>query len=438
MRKSLYILLFLACTLPLSAQVYSTRIFNPNVRTLRVQTQETWERKQAGEHLNPIRPILVLNTENESGELLIDGSDPANTLEISFDELSHEVHMYTYTVLHLNADGQQSSLMSSEYLRGFTTMDINDYEPSLNTSQLYTHYRFTFPNADMQLTTSGLYAIRIYEDGNQDKLVAVACFHVVEPLVGIGGKVRANTDIEFNGRYQQLDIDVNTANLDLRQPEDITLVVEQNGRADNRVYKPTPTFVEPKRLRYINHRSLIFEGGSEYRHFDTYSTYFAGAGVDRIMHDHVDYHAFLFTDEIMAARPYMHEFDVNGQFLINAERTDYDDTEAEYMWVHWVLPADEPWFDGALYVGGDVFQNRMTADNRMQYDTEHKCYWLTSLVKQGGTDYQYWFQRKGEKNATLLRTEGSHWETQNEYLAYVYYRPFGARADRLIGVRAIE
>ena len=39
---------------------------------------------------------------------------------------------------------------------------------------------------------------------------------------------------------------------------------------------------------------------------------------------------------------------------------------------------------------------------------------------------------------SLLRTEGSHWETRNEYTIYVYYKPFGARYERLVGVKRIN
>jgi hypothetical protein len=42
-----------------------------------------------------------------------------------------------------------------------------------------------------------------------------------------------------------------------------------------------------------------------------------------------------------------------------------------------------------------------------------------------------------KKNAypgvSLENTEGNYWGTENNYMVLVYYRPFGARADELIG-----
>ena len=416
-RISLILVLFFVCV-GVYAQT-QTRIFNEQIKTLRVE-----------------RKVLVLDG------AAIDGSDEDNTLHISFDEMSHDVHFYTYTVQMIHSD-----LLSSEYLQGFTTKDITNYEHSINTSREYTHYRFDFPNEDMAIIKSGSYRLTIYEDGDPKNKVAEVDFYVVEPLVKIDAKVRANTDIEFNGRYQQVDVDVNTTALDLRDPNEITVFVHQNNRTDNAAIILKPTFIEPNRLRYINNKDLIFEGGNEYHHFDAFSCFYAGTGIDRVFHEMGDYHVLLYPNEITQGQ-YIHEFDSDGQFIVNAERTSDSDTEAEYMWVHWTLPVEKPFFDGSLYVGGDIFNNEMSLRNRMQYDNETKCYWLTALVKQGGYDYQYWFVPKEQiknhkseiinKKTTTQRVDGSYWQTENTYTIFVWWKPFGSRYSRLVGVQQLH
>lgn len=374
------------------------------------------------------RPFLVLN------DNLIDGTDDENTLLISFDEMSHDVHFYSYSIELVNYDGSPSSLSNSEYLSGFTTGDIRDYEHSLNTTRSYTHYAFRFPNDDIRLTKSGKYRLTIYEDNDPDKRVGEVEFLVVEPLAQIVTNVRYDTPIEINGRYQQLEIDLNLSALGVRDPNEFKVLVEQNNRLDNSVVLTQPTYVQGDKLRFVNKRELIFEGGNEYRHFDSYSTYMAGTNIDRVAFFNNDYHALLFPDQTrLNGEQYIHEYDANGMFIINAERTNYAESEAEYMWVHWTLPMDKPYLDGSIYVGGDLFENRMTAQNRMDYDYDHKCYYLNALVKQGGYDYQYWFVER-QKTTTTQRTDGSYWQTDNQYAIYVYYRPFGARYDRLVGL----
>lgn len=433
MRKLYYILLLLILSLVAHAQ-YHTRSLNTNIRTLRIQyLSEALE--PSG---NPQRPYLVLK------DGIVDGNEEDNTLEISFDELSHDTKLYSYKVEHCDRYWNKSNISSYEYLDGFTSADIVDYELSNNTQQTYTHYWFTFPNNDMQLKASGNYLITIYQDGDVNNVVAHVCFSVVEPLVDIHADIRVNTDIELNGRYQQLDIDLNTAELNLRDAQDVAIVVTQNGRIDNRVIVNKPTFIEPKKLRYINNKSLIFEAGNEFRHFDSYSVYYAGYHIDRVVYSQGEYHAIIEQDAIRGTLasgaskeglPYLSDIDANGQWVVNCEKSDYPDVDAEYMWVHFCLPVKQPIMDAQIFVGGDLFYNQYTADNLMQYDPENQCYYLYAYLKQGG--YNYMYCTVGPKDSSLLPIEGSHWQTENEYAVWVYYRPFGARYDRLVAAKRL-
>lgn len=433
MKRRLILLLFMV---PMAGYAqHKTQVLDTDIRTLRMRYMI--------EALAPSgtvsRPYLILP---ENG--VIDGSEAENTLEISFDEMSHDVHQYSYRVVHCNRDWTESDISSYEYVDGFTTADIVEYEHSMNTQQAYTHYSFAFPNEDMQLKASGNYALQIYEDGDQENVVAEVCFRIVEPMVSMDANVRGNTDMEFNGRYQQLDIDVNIRSLNLQNPNEIKIVVEQNGRRDNQVVLSRPTFVEPNRLRYVNQKALIFEGGNEYRHFDIYSAYYAGYHVDRVEYVQGEYHALLDIDEVRGTKnknagreglPYVTEMDANGQWLVNCEKTDYVDTEAEYMWVHFVLPVDQYVMDGQVFVGGEAFGNQLSAQNRMEYNADQKYYYLYAYLKQGGYDYMYYVW--GQNGVTSLPIEGSHWQTQNEYSICVYYTPFGGRCDRLVGYKVL-
>ncbi len=409
------IFLLFALSSNLTAQ-HRTRTFKPDIKTLTLRLITDDDIVQLE------RPYLTLND--------------ANKIEIAFDQLSHLSHHYTYSIIHCNADWTESGLMSSEYLRGFTSLDIDDYEFSETTQQLYTHYRFQFPNEDMIPLVSGNYCIKIYEDYNPDNIVATACFCIVEPSVAINADINSHTAIELSGRYQQVDFDIDFRDYYVQDPSQIIVVVRQNGRWDNLVYNPKPSYVESNRLRFINNKALIFEGGNEFRTFDTYSEYVFGNGVDRIVFDNRDYHVLLYpSDNLAKDAHYMSVEDANGQFIINAEKArDEYDYRADYMYVHFLLPTAEPWFDGNLYINGDFTFNELNAYNRLQYSYEDKAYYYTAYLKQGGYNFQYLFVPKGEHKATTFRTEGSFWQTQNEYTIYVYHRPFGSRYDKLIGL----
>lgn len=396
--------------------VYRTQIFDSTIKTLQIGR----------------------DGEKYSSNLMeLNGSE---VLKIKFDQLSHESHAYSYKILHCNADWTVSNLSSNEYLQGFTTANITDYTLSSATTFLYTHYRFELPNNDMRLKISGNYVALIYEDNQSEKPVAQVCFSVYEPKVSVNHTLRANTDIELNGRYQQIDFDVLLNGLAVQNPQnEIKVLVRQNNRFDNEVFGVQPTYIGGSKLSYTNNKSLIFEGGNEFHSFDISSVYAASRGVDRIKYMQPHYEVFLTQDKIQTSKVYNHEFDANGKFVINfQESTVNSDTEGDYMYVNFMLPAKEPFFDGQLYVGGDFNFNLFNENSKIKYDFNAGMYFYRTLLKQGGYNYQYRFLQKNNSKASVERVDGSFWQTNNEYAVYVYYRPIGARYDRLVGVKAFD
>ncbi len=416
MMKHYYITILIFFTvLGYASTPYRTRILTPSIKTLQV----------AVENENNSLPIIELNDTRK--------------IEIRFDEMSHETKNYSYKVLHCNADWTFSDITTNEYLSGYTNGYITDYQHSVNTHYLYTHYRLNLPNDEMQFKISGNYVILIYEDNQQDKPVAQACFSIAEPKVSITPTIRANTDVEINGRYQQLDFEIALNGYYVRDPmTEIKTMVRQNNRLDNEVQNITPNYVSNSKLTYINNKSLIFEGGNEYHNFDISSVYAVGRGVDRIAFNGNYYEAALFPDKIQRGN-YLHDFDVNGRFIINNQNAFGDvHTESDYIRVQVTLPAQRPFFDGQLYLGGEFNYNLTDQNSVMRYDNELAAYTQTLLLKQGGYNYQYWFIPKGATKATVQRVDGSYWQTKNEYTIYVYHREWGARYDKLVGVNISE
>jgi hypothetical protein len=414
--KRWIVVFYIIANLSVYAQhVIHTQVFLPTIKTLQIGIQD--------------QKFLLPNIE-------LNGTDK---LQIRFDEMSHETHAYSYRVFHCNADWTLSSLNTNEYLNGFTSGNIARGVNSLNTTYLYTNYSFSLPNDEMSFKISGNYVVMIYEDNQMDKPVAQACFSIVEPKVKVSATVRGNTDTELNGKVQQLDFEVDLSGYAVREPaEEIKVVVRQNNRMDNEVSGLKPTYFSSNRLSYINNKALIFEGGSEYHRFDFSSVYAAGEGVASIKFSHPHYDVYLYDNVIKANQPYIQDMDVNGKYVVHLQRANDDISEADYMLVHFNLPAGEPFFDGQLYLGGEFNYNLTDENNRLKYDFESKTYTKTILLKQGGYNYQYWFVPKGEHQATTRRVDGSYWQTHNEYTIYVYHRPWGERYDKLVCVKGIE
>lgn len=413
MKKIFLVIIIISNICIIKGQTFKTQIFDNQIKTLQIGL--------AGVSFS--LPVINLN-----GDAV---------LEVSFDELSHDAHTYHYRLLHCNADWTSSQLVSTEYISGFSIGDITDYALSVSTLVSYTHYWLSLPNETMQFRISGNYVLQIYED-DVNQPVVQACFSVAEPKVEISGRVRPNTDTELKGALQQLDFEVDISGYPTSDPNnDIKVNIRQNQRIDNQIINLKPTFFNKSKLSFTNNKQLIFEGGNEYHRFDISSLYAASYGLDYMSYDGTNNNAFLLPyslPEIYVSQP-----DVNGKFLINFQEAFYDVTlEADYVLVHFAFDSYEPFFDGNVYIGGDFNYNLIDRAVQMKYVIEDRRYILTYLLKQGGYNYQYWFVPKNQQVANTRRTDGSFWQTNNEYTIYVYSRAWGERYDKLIGVKVIE
>ena len=79
--------------------------------------------------------------------------------------------------------------------------------------------------------------------------------------------------------------------------------------------------------------------------------------------------------------------------------------------------------------------------SRMIFNEEKGVYEKALFLKQGYYNYSY-VTLTDKKQAGIIpsleNTEGNYWGTENRYMVLVYFRPFGARADELIGFTRIN
>lgn len=413
--KYLFIIILFTCSRVMQGQdVIRTQILKDNIKTLQVKTNG-----------NPLAvPVIELNTDD--------------VLTISFDEMSHEGRSFSYEIKHCNADWTESTLSTAEFLQGFSRGYIDDYALSINTTFLFTNYRFSLPNDDVKFNVSGNYAVNIFEDNERDNPVACLRFYVVDPKVEIRPKVRGNTDAEIYGSLQQLDFDVITENYKIQDAHsELKAVVIQNGRLDNAVTDLKPTYYSHNKFSFVNNRKLIFEGGNEYHRIDFSSIYNYDERISEIKFVRPHYEVFVETHYPNTSASYQTDFDVNGKFVINYQNGFDSDLEADYMYVHIFLPMEKQLENGEIYLGGHWNYNQMNDGSRMNYDSYNKLYYKTLLLKQGGYNYQFWYFSEQADKVFVKPIDGSYWQTQNEYGVFIYHRPWGGRYDQLIGVKVL-
>ena len=358
-------------------------------------------------------------------------------IHISFDDLTHEYHRYTYKIEHCEADWSVSDqLFETDYIDGFTEGNIiDDVEESLNTNVLYTHYRLSIPNEHCRLKMSGNYRLTVIDDNNDDEQMFSVCFCVVDPKIGVSMNISSNTDIDINSSHQQVTMGVKYGGLRILNPsEQIKTVVMQNGRWDNAVVNARPQFTMSDGLTWQNCRDLIFDAGNEYHKFEVLDTDHPTLGIDRIRWDGKVFHAFVIPDE---PRPnYLYDEDANGAFYIRNSDNIENDRISDYVRVHFQLLCPEP-VDGDVYLNGVWTNDQFLPEYRMEYDELSHSYEAEVLLKMGYYSYQYvLIDCKGY--AQVMPTEGSFFQTENKYQALVYYREPGGRADLLLGYQQVQ
>ena len=408
------LLVLLTCVSTEAQESYRSEIMRSDIKSLEVKVE--------GELIST--PYIELNGEK--------------VLEISFDALHRSSGRFAYSVIHCDADWKKSVLIPIEYMKGFQNVALENFANSINTMTHYTNYKLFFPNEDTQLSVSGNYVVQIYDEDNPDNIALTACFSVVEPLIEIDASVSGNTDIDFNKGHQQVDFTINKKDIVINYPQtDLKIFVYQNNNLNDVRTNIQPMSITNRQLQYKHNRDLIFEAGNEYRRIEFLTHRYNGMGVESIGFYNPYYHATLLQNIIRSDRTYIYDQDQNGRFFIRCSGCGDPDAEADYYIVHFSL-ASELMLNGNIYLFGEMFNNIIDDNSRMDYNVETGSYEKMVMLKTGHYNYQYAFVENGGSKVELGPTEGNFFETENEYTIAVYFRPMGTRYDRLIGVRNIN
>lgn len=361
-------------------------------------------------------------------------------LVFKFDDLSGETKNYSYTLIHCDADWNESFILQSEYLDGFFDNPVDDYAPSFNTTMTYINYLIPIPNDKVRPTRSGNYVLVVYAGDDKEDLVLTRRFQVLEPRVEVKGVVKRATYDPFKGDNQEVDFTIYHDNLDILNPHDeVKVVIMQNRRWDNAIRGLKPLFIRDKELVYDYDKENVFQGGNEFRYFDIRTRRYNGENVLATTFHRPYYHVTLMPDEIRANQKYFDYKEMNGAFVVESQDPvdDYD-TECDYFFVHFSLPLEAQLVGGTVNVFGELTGWNANKSNEMTWNYEQATYELTMLLKQGYYNYQYVYVPSGSKTADAAALEGSHYETENEYQIFVYFRGMSDRYDRLVGFQVLR
>lgn len=395
-------------------EIFNTKVNNTLVKSLQVKIHD--------EDISI--PVIELNGDQH--------------IEISFDVLNSGYDRYAYSIIHCNANWQQSILSPIEYMSGFPGMPIEDFAAAMGTTVQYANYKLLLPNDDIQFKASGNYAVQVYSEDNPDRIVFTACFSIVEPMVNISANVSGNTNIDTNQTHQQVNFTVNHRNFPIAYPQnDLKIWVCQNNRRDNAVTNIQPMGIRSNEIEYANNRQLIFDAGNEFRRMEFLSSRYNGMRVESTSFHNPYYHIELMVDPTRDRAAYQYDQDQNGRIFINCSGCNDPDTEADYQIVHFTLDANRlP--EAEVYLNSELYNYELNERSKMNYNPERGCYEKIDLLKQGSYNYQYLVVPNGQAQGLTGPMEGNHYQAENEYTIYVYYHSMRERYDRLVGVTTVQ
>lgn len=382
-------------------------------------------------------------------------------LRLSFDDLNDEVRRYSYKFIHCDANWEPSGLSPLEYNSGYSIDYLDDYDFSLRTLTEYVHYDLVFPNRNMQLNASGNYLLVVYDEEDDAFPVITRRFMVQENLVGISGRVMRSSVVDKIHTHQEVDLNVNVKQLEIRNPmRELQAAVIQNNRWDNAVLNISPSMLQRESVQFDYQNRVSFRGANEFRNLDIRSIRAPRTEMVSITNEGDRYAMMMEAERPRDNGTYIGYFDLNGDFVnfrfdrdvinltddvlrSNFSRLDVAYT-GEYVEMTFVFSTgtEMPY---NLYVFGGITEYQLKPQFKMVWNPSISAYVGRALLKQGFYNYHYVTVRepvaddkRPSARISYTDTEGSFEETENDYLALVYWRPIGGRYDRLVGTKALN
>jgi hypothetical protein len=384
-----------------------------------------------------IKSVECYNTDKE-GSFPIIQLRSNERLRLAFDDLEGRSRNYYYSLEHCDAQWNTSRLSPAEYLQGFIEDRIMDYNYSSGTVQKYIHYEVKLPNQNMIPKLAGNYLLKVYEDSDQSRMIITRRVYITGSAVGIGAEVVPSNTVSLRATNQKLNFQVTYAGLNVQNPyTDIKVMVMLNGRPETGQLNTRPTYIRGTQLIYNDFNINNFDGGNEFRHFDTRTLKLNSEHIARIFKDTTN--TILLTgDESRNQSAYLFQYDINGSFyIINQDGRDAR-TDGDYAYVFFNLAVNTTLPKGDIYLTGKFNNYELIEANRMIFDPSRNQYTTHALLKQGVYDYKYVFQNSATKLANSKPLEGSFFETENDYQILVYYRPSGSRWEELVGYKVVN
>lgn len=414
-RFFLFVIGFVAFSLNTYAQ---TLVLDTNVRSIKLY--------RPGDQTS--FPVIALN-----------GSD---VLELDFDDITTRVKNYYYTFQLCNADWSPSILHPFEYIKGFETNRITTFRNSSLAAVQYVHYQAIVPDRNCYPTKSGNYLLKVFLDNDTSKLVFAKRFVVADNVAAVRAVIQQPFNASLFNVAQKLAITLQTdPRIHVLSPSDIKVVALQNNNWQTSLFLDQPTIYRGNYYEYSDEAITAMLGQKEFRWLDLRTFQLKSDRMQVLENRKDSVKVYLKTDVQRGSEGYIYYRDQNGAYTIETIESvnPFWQTDYAYVYFSYMPPGGRPIEGNNLYIFGELTNYNADENSKMVFNAEKGVYEKTLLLKEGFYNYLYATKPAGSNGPLNFdQTEGSYWGTENNYTILVYYRPFGARADELIGYNVIN
>lgn len=358
----------------------------------------------------------------------------SETLTLAFDLMGRQSGPVSVYFYHADRSWDRAA-SASRFLSGFQSDTVLDYEPSRGTEVEYTHYRYSFPNENIQFEASGNFIVRVTEQGQEDAVLFERPFFVTEDAGTLNLSVEG---LVLTGYREPLDRPMASYvppsslsgtrfdyNVCFARNRDLT----------------TTRCADRSRLRPSD--GVDFElsrprayAPSQSRHALDLSQLRVGARIERVDRAVSPFQVLLEPDYArFAGTPFPDPLD--GQILVRDAVTGFanPNTAAEYVQTTFAfVPPNEVPVQGEIVVTGGFSGDQVDTDHRLAWVEARGRYEGDILLKQGRYEYFYVTDDPGlravfDRNLTAV---------PDRYVAFVYFRDVSLGTDRLVRVGTVQ
>lgn len=420
--KSLFtVLLFLPVYL-LQAQL-ADHIYKPNIQTVKLY--------KAGDVYS--YPVLTLNSNEQ--------------LELHFDDMDADIKYYYYSFQLCNADWTPANLQTFDYIRGFQSNRIGTYRNSSIVTTRYTHYQAFLPERNSAPTRGGNYLLKVFLNDDTSKLVFTKRMLVVNTKTSVSAQVMQPFNGNFFRTHQRVQVAVSTVagQITTFSPQDLKVMVVQNNVWASSTVIDRPTIFRGNYYEYSDEENTTFAAGKEWRWIDLRSLRLMSDRMDKLYDSDSSNRIDVYVKPDVERREQIYAFyrDFNGIYVVENRDNANPLWQSDYTWTHFtfVPPGNRAYEGKSVYVFGELTNYEQNDASRMVFNNEKGVYEKALYLKQGYYNYAYVTltdRKQAGIKPSLENTEGNYWGSENGYMVMVYFRPFGARADELVGFTRVN